>query len=136
MSVSYDFSGQAALATGAASGMGLAAARAFADAGAAVALADIRSDVPGAATQELAAAGHRVIGLAGHFRRSPREVSRRTDSEYLWALGCCIQQRRHPESGRRDRRRSKRSVRSRQCDQPERRVALYEIRADPDARPR
>lgn len=65
MSVSYDFSGQVALVTGAASGMGLAAARAFAEAGAAVVLADIRADVLDAAAQELATEGHRVIGLAG-----------------------------------------------------------------------
>ncbi|MFP3615718.1 SDR family NAD(P)-dependent oxidoreductase, partial [Paraburkholderia sp. SIMBA_050] len=54
-----------AAAFGGRSGMGLAAARAFANAGASVALADIRADVLDAATQELAAAGHRVIGLAG-----------------------------------------------------------------------
>jgi NAD(P)-dependent dehydrogenase (short-subunit alcohol dehydrogenase family) len=33
MSITYDFSGQVALVTGAAMGMGLATARAFADAG-------------------------------------------------------------------------------------------------------
>jgi NAD(P)-dependent dehydrogenase (short-subunit alcohol dehydrogenase family) len=65
MTVKYDFSGQVALVTGAASGMGLAAARAFAEAGASVALADVRADVLSAATQELADAGHRVIGVAG-----------------------------------------------------------------------
>jgi NAD(P)-dependent dehydrogenase (short-subunit alcohol dehydrogenase family) len=37
----YDFTGQVALVTGASSGMGLATARAFAEAGAAVVLADI-----------------------------------------------------------------------------------------------
>ncbi|MBS0423695.1 MAG: SDR family oxidoreductase [Proteobacteria bacterium] len=63
--ISYDFRGQIALVTGAASGMGLAAARAFAEAGASVALADIRADVLSAVTQELAAAGHRVIGVPG-----------------------------------------------------------------------
>ncbi|WP_321792531.1 glucose 1-dehydrogenase [Burkholderia pyrrocinia] len=65
MSISYNFNGQVALVTGAASGMGLAAARAFAEAGASVALADIRADTLDAATQELTAAGHRVIGVAG-----------------------------------------------------------------------
>ena len=63
--ISYDFRGQAALVTGAASGMGLAAARAFAAAGAAVALADINADALRAVTQELAAAGHRVVGVPG-----------------------------------------------------------------------
>ena len=47
-----DFSGKVALVTGAASGMGLAAARAFAEAGAAVVLADFREDVVKAETAE------------------------------------------------------------------------------------
>ena len=41
MNPTYDFTGQVALVTGASSGMGLATARAFAEAGAAVVLADI-----------------------------------------------------------------------------------------------
>lgn len=64
-SVHYDFRGQVALVTGAASGMGLAAARAFAEAGAAVALADVQAEALRAATSDLAAAGHRVIGVVG-----------------------------------------------------------------------
>jgi len=58
-----DFTGMVALVTGAASGMGLAAAQAFADAGAAVALADFREDVVKREAQKLAAAGHKVIAL-------------------------------------------------------------------------
>jgi len=61
--ISYDFRGQVALVTGAASG--LAAARAFAEAGASVALADISADALGTATQALAGAGHHVIGIPG-----------------------------------------------------------------------
>jgi len=59
----YDFTGQVALVTGASSGMGLATAQAFAQAGAAVVLADINTSAVDAATDELAAAGHQVLGL-------------------------------------------------------------------------
>lgn len=58
-----DFSGKVALVTGAASGMGLAAAQAFAEAGAAVALADFREDVVKAEAQKLAIVGHNAIGI-------------------------------------------------------------------------
>src|SRR5690242_6025380 len=58
-----DFTGKVALVTGAASGMGLATARAFAQAGAAVALSDFRKDVVNAEAQKLAAAGHRAIAV-------------------------------------------------------------------------
>ncbi|TDC65170.1 glucose 1-dehydrogenase [Streptomyces hainanensis] len=63
MNPRYDFEGQVALVTGAASGMGLAAARAFAQAGAAVVLADINKAAVDKAAQELADAGHQAIGV-------------------------------------------------------------------------
>jgi len=44
MNISYAFKGQVALVTGAASGMGLDTARAFAKAGAAVTLAELSED--------------------------------------------------------------------------------------------
>lgn len=64
MTPSYDFSGQAALVTGAASGLGLATARAFAEAGAAVLLVDRDRDRLDAATAEIAGRGGRAIGFA------------------------------------------------------------------------
>ncbi len=60
----YDFSGQVALVTGAASGMGLATARAFAQAGAAVVLADQHAQAVEAAAGALTNAGHPAVGMA------------------------------------------------------------------------
>jgi NAD(P)-dependent dehydrogenase (short-subunit alcohol dehydrogenase family) len=64
MNPTYDFTGQVALVTGASSGMGLATAQAFAQAGAAVVLADINDQTLGAATDELTAAGYRALAVS------------------------------------------------------------------------
>src|SRR3954462_2387034 len=58
-----DFSGKVALVSGAAAGMGLATAQAFADAGAAVVLADIKEDAVKAAAEKLVATGHKALAL-------------------------------------------------------------------------
>ncbi|MFW3470107.1 SDR family NAD(P)-dependent oxidoreductase [Streptomyces microflavus] len=63
MNPTYDFAGQVAFVTGASSGMGLATARAFAQAGAAVGLADIDETAVSAAVKELTDAGHRALAL-------------------------------------------------------------------------
>lgn len=55
------FENKVALITGAGPGMGLATAKAFADAGASVALADIRKDAVRSVAEELAAAGHKAL---------------------------------------------------------------------------
>jgi NAD(P)-dependent dehydrogenase (short-subunit alcohol dehydrogenase family) len=60
----YDFAGQVALVTGAASGIGLAAVRGFAENGAAVALLDRSAYAVEQAAQGLVDAGHRAIGTA------------------------------------------------------------------------
>src|SRR3954452_20231925 len=58
-----DFSGKVAIVTGAAAGMGLATSNAFAEAGAAVVLADYREDGVKAAAERLVAAGHKAFGI-------------------------------------------------------------------------
>jgi NAD(P)-dependent dehydrogenase (short-subunit alcohol dehydrogenase family) len=58
-----DFAGKVALVTGAAAGMGLATARAFAEAGAAVVLADVKEEAVQAEAAQLIAAGHKALAL-------------------------------------------------------------------------
>src|SRR3954469_22504282 len=57
------FENKVALVTGAAAGMGLATARAFAEAGAAVVLADFRGDLVKAEAEKLVASGHRAMAV-------------------------------------------------------------------------
>jgi NAD(P)-dependent dehydrogenase (short-subunit alcohol dehydrogenase family) len=61
--MNFSFENQVALVTGAASGMGLATARAFAEAGAAIALADVQENAVRSAAEELIAAGHKAIAI-------------------------------------------------------------------------
>src|SRR5205814_3232980 len=63
MNPTYDFQGQVALVTGASSGMGLATARAFAQAGAAVVLAEVNETALREATADPTAAGHQAISM-------------------------------------------------------------------------
>lgn len=60
----YDFSGQVALVTGAGSGLGLATAREFAKAGAAVVVADINVDAASQVADGLSDAGHQALAVA------------------------------------------------------------------------
>ena len=64
MTISFDFTGHVALMTGASAGMGLAAARAFAEAGASTVLADINETAVRAAVDELAGQGLDVLPIA------------------------------------------------------------------------
>jgi NAD(P)-dependent dehydrogenase (short-subunit alcohol dehydrogenase family) len=57
------FEGKVALVTGAGSGIGLATAKAFAEAGASVVLADTREEAVGAAAEELTTGGRKAIAV-------------------------------------------------------------------------
>ena len=61
--MSLSFENQVALVTGAGSGLGLVTARAFAEAGAAVVLADVHEETARSAAEELVATGHQAIGV-------------------------------------------------------------------------
>ena len=61
--MNLSFKNKVALVTGAASGMGLAAAQAFAAEGAAVVLADVNVAAARAAAEQLVAAGHKAIAI-------------------------------------------------------------------------
>ncbi|RFC77527.1 SDR family oxidoreductase [Streptomyces sp. AcE210] len=63
MNPTYDFTSQVALVTGASSGMGLATARAFAEAGASVTLVDLNEGQLRTAVQELTDAGHQALPI-------------------------------------------------------------------------
>jgi NAD(P)-dependent dehydrogenase (short-subunit alcohol dehydrogenase family) len=64
MNPTYDFKGQVALVTGASSGMGLTTAEAFAQAGAAVVLADVNETALRKVTDALSIAGHQALGVS------------------------------------------------------------------------
>ena len=61
--MNLSFENKVALVTGAAAGMGLASAKAFAEAGAAVVLADFKEDAVKAEAQILVAAGRKAIAV-------------------------------------------------------------------------
>ncbi|MCC8189964.1 MAG: SDR family oxidoreductase [Planctomycetes bacterium] len=61
MNISYD--GKVVLVTGSAMGIGLAAAKGFAEAGASVAMADINVEALGKSVQALKDAGHKVLAI-------------------------------------------------------------------------
>lgn len=64
MAVTYDFTGKTAFVTGGSAGMGAATARAFAQAGANVAIVDLDGDAAERFAAQLNHEGHRALGIA------------------------------------------------------------------------
>jgi NAD(P)-dependent dehydrogenase (short-subunit alcohol dehydrogenase family) len=63
MILTYDFAGQVALVTGASTGIGLATAKAFVEAGASVVLVDVNEAALEKLTNELRDAGHKILAI-------------------------------------------------------------------------
>lgn len=78
--MNYDFTGKVALVTGAASGMGLATAEAFAQAGAMVALADINEDAVIKEAERLSSMGVKTLAIQSDVSddKSVEEMVRKT----------------------------------------------------------
>src|SRR4051794_20349773 len=78
------FEKKVALVTGAASGMGLAAAKAFAQAGASVTLADINIESAQSAAKELQAVGYKVLAVRCDVtdERQVKEMVEKTVSSF------------------------------------------------------
>jgi NAD(P)-dependent dehydrogenase (short-subunit alcohol dehydrogenase family) len=88
MNAAYDFQGQVALVTGATSGIGLATARAYAEAGAVVVLADINQDALRTAADELASAGHQSISVTCDVADEAQPAAMiEQNSRYLRSVG-------------------------------------------------
>src|SRR3954463_3657161 len=64
-SQNHEFAGKAAFKTGAGSGIGRATAQAFADRGAAVAIADVSAEASRGVAEEIVGTGGQSLGLAG-----------------------------------------------------------------------
>lgn len=62
--MNISFESKVALVTGAGSGLGLATARAFAESGASVVLADTNEDAVRSAAEELSARGYKTLAIA------------------------------------------------------------------------
>jgi NAD(P)-dependent dehydrogenase (short-subunit alcohol dehydrogenase family) len=81
--MNLSFENKIALVTGAGSGMGPVTAKAFAEAGAAVALADVDEKSARSAVEGLAAAGHKAIAIRCHVADEAEVASMVEQTVYL-----------------------------------------------------
>ncbi len=101
--MNISFENKVALVTGAASGLGLATAKAFAEAGARVVLADWNEKEVQSAAKEIAGKGHKTLAIRCDVSDDAQvEAMVKTDRRHLWTTGCRLQQCRRSECPRRD----------------------------------
>jgi len=134
--VNISFEGKVALVTGAASGLGFATAKAFAESGASVALADWNEGAVRSAADELTAQGHKTSPFAATSpttRRSRRWLRTRSRP-----LAVSTPRTTTPASRTFSRRPPTHPgrLRSRHGDQPPRRMELHEVRVAANAQER
>ncbi len=82
--MNISFENKVALVTGAGSGIGLVTAKAFAEAGAAVALADVNENAVRSAAEKLVAAGLKAIGIRCNVADEPEVAAMITQTVYTF----------------------------------------------------
>lgn len=103
MNPSYDFSGRGAFVTGASSGVGLATARTFVEAGAAVVLADVDEQALQTAETQLRDAGHHVLATRCDVANEEQVARGPRNHRGVRQSRSGLQQCRHPNPGHRRR---------------------------------
>ena len=88
------FEGKVAPVTGAAGGIGLATAKAFALAGASVVVADQNENLLNESAEKLRGEGHNVLAVTCDVGQGSGCGHDRSCRQDLWPARCCFQQRR------------------------------------------
>ena len=131
----WSFSDKVALVTGAASGIGLATAKAFAEVGAAVSLADLHEDAARSAAEQLVA-GQRAIAVRCNVADEADVAAMVEQTVSTFGRLDAAANNAGVQSPAVETADASGEEFNRECDQSPRRLELHEVRAAPDARAR